>query len=84
MIRKMRHWALFYLPLPTQMHDFLLSSNLLKQNETPILINDAGGPFTWALDRAWHALRPAFCVIELPAKLILMFPGDQRLTVGGA
>ena len=60
------------------MHDFLLSSNLLKQNETAILINDAGGPFTWALDRAWPALRPAFCVIELPAKFILMFPGGQR------
>jgi len=60
------------------MHDFLtvLSGNLQKQNETAIHINDASGPFTWALDRAWYAFRLALCVIELPSKFILMFPGD--------
>jgi hypothetical protein len=69
------------LPPPTQRHDFLtmLSSDLLKQNETAILINDASGPFAWALDRARQALRPALWVIELPIKFIHMFPCDQRL-----
>ncbi len=59
----------------------VLNSKLPKQNETAILINDASGAFAWTLDRAWPPLRPAFCVIELPAKFILMFPGDQRLTL---
>ena len=58
------------------MHDLLLSSNLLKQNETAILVSDAGGPSTSALDGAWHTVRLTFRVIELPAKLILMFPDD--------
>ncbi len=53
-----------FLPPHTQMHDFptVLSSNLLKQNETAILIDDASGPTTThkPVYRYFHLFSVAF------------------------